>query len=65
MDQKILLKDQLFNKEAVEKIATRIHKVYSEFDQKSFTKNVLEKFPQLELTPRITWISKNLNIYFS
>jgi 3-methyladenine DNA glycosylase AlkC len=63
MDQKILLKDQLFNKEAVEKIATRIHKVYSEFDQKSFTKNVLEKFPQLELTPRITWISKNLNIY--
>lgn len=52
------LKDQLFNKQKVEYISGLIKEVYSDFSDKLFIIEVLEKFPELELTERITHISK-------
>lgn len=63
MDEKILLKDQLFNKTGVEKIAAEIKKTYPQFDKDSFIQNIIKEFPHLELTPRIKWITKNLKTY--
>ncbi len=63
MDEKVLLKDQLFNKNGVERIAEGIKKIYPSFNKKRFTKKVIEKFPELELTPRIKWITENLKTF--
>lgn len=58
MEEKILLKDQLFNDKSVKKITEEIKRVYSEFDDTHFTKIVLDNFPSLELSKRIYWISE-------
>ncbi len=50
------LKDQLFNKGKVKKIASEIASVYPSFEQAAFEKLVVEKFPELELMERIMWI---------
>lgn len=54
--EKFLLKDHLFNKQKVEKIANEIHKVYPKFDKNKFIKLTLGKFSELELKERISWI---------
>lgn len=54
---KTLLKDQLFNRAKVEKLATEIARVYPSFDAGSFAREALERFPELELKARIAWIA--------
>jgi 3-methyladenine DNA glycosylase AlkC len=50
------LKDQLFNKTKVSKIADEIVEVYPEFQTKQFVAKVTKKFPELELLQRLYWI---------
>ncbi|MCG9880132.1 MAG: DNA alkylation repair protein [Bacteroidia bacterium] len=54
------LKDHLFNKFKVEKIATEIGNVYPEFARQKFVKEVLQAFPNLELKERIYHITDSL-----
>lgn len=55
-EERFSLKDYLFNKEKVSKIAGEIKAVYPKFEDKKFIKKVLGKFPELELMKRIYWI---------
>jgi len=57
------LKDQLFNKQKVEYISGLIKNVYPDFLSLDFEKEVLEKFPELELKQRISHISDLLKKY--
>jgi 3-methyladenine DNA glycosylase AlkC len=54
--EKFLLKDHLFNRSKIEKIAHEIYKVYPDFNKTYFLQTVLNKFPELELKQRIYWI---------
>ena len=60
MVQKVLLKDLLFNKAKVEQIATELHRVYLPFHAETFVRDVIKKFPELELKARIAWIDECL-----
>ena len=60
MEQKILLKDLLFNKVKIERIAGEIYHVHSSFKKNEFVSDVITKFPQLELKARIAWIAECL-----
>jgi len=62
---KILLKDILFNRAKVEKIAGEIKAVYPDFKAEKFVVAVLEKFPDLELKARIRWITECLKRYLA
>ncbi len=55
-DERFSLKDYLFNKEKVVKISKEIKAVYGDFDDGKFAKQVLSKFPELELMERVYWI---------
>jgi 3-methyladenine DNA glycosylase AlkC len=57
---KFYLKDQLFNREKVEKLAKEIFAVYTDFKQKDFIEDVMTKFPELELKERIHHITEML-----
>lgn len=57
---KILLKDKLFNKAKVKKIAGEIQRIYPSFKKNEFVRNVVAKFPHLELKARIAWIAECL-----
>ncbi len=59
------LKDQLFNKEKVEYIAWLIKEVYWNFSNDKFSEEVLVKFPELELTQRISHISEMFKKHLS
>ena len=50
------LKDELFNKQKVSKIAGEIAAVYQEFEQSQFVTTVTKQFPQQELMERLNWI---------
>lgn len=63
MTEKFLLKDLLFNRVKVEKIATEIAQVYPSFDQSEFVGAVMARFPDLELKARIAWIAECLKRY--
>lgn len=63
MDEKLSLRDQLFNKQKVEKIAREIKGVYPEFNGTNFVKQTVVKFPQLGLVERSLWIAENLKKY--
>jgi 3-methyladenine DNA glycosylase AlkC len=63
MSETLLLKDVLFNKEKVEKIAKEIRQVYPSFRQAKFVADVLTKFPELELKARISWIAECLKTH--
>lgn len=63
MQEKILLKDKLFNKEKVEYLANIIKNVYADFEDKKFEKEVLSLFNELELKQRIKHISNMLEKY--
>jgi hypothetical protein len=60
---KFSLKDQLFNKEKVEYLSGLIKKVYPNFLDKNFEKEILDKFPELELKQRISHISDMIKKY--
>lgn len=53
------LKDHLFHRENVSKIAQDIKNVYPAFQQQEFIERVVKKFPELELKSRIDWIGQN------
>ena len=60
MAEKFSLKDHLFNKPKIEKIAGEIHRAYPAFPKSVFVREVVKKFPELELKARITWITECL-----
>ncbi len=57
------LKDQLFNKTAVGKLSTRLVDADPTFRKKDFERDVLARFPKLELKERIHWIVSTLETY--
>lgn len=63
MSEKSSLKDELFNKEKVYKIASEIKEIYISFKKEEFAEEVLEKFSELELKERISHIAKTLRKY--
>lgn len=63
MAEKVLLKDILFNREKVEKIAREIQRTYRPFKKDDFVRDVLAGFPARELKARITWIAECLKKY--
>jgi 3-methyladenine DNA glycosylase AlkC len=63
MAETFSLKDHLFNKGKVQKIAAEIAAVYPAFAEKVFVQEVVGKFPELELKARITWIAACLKKY--
>ena len=63
MAEKILLKDLLFNRGKVEKIANEIHHAHRSFKKNDFVRDVLARFPELELKARIAWIAGCLKKY--
>jgi len=58
-----LLKDKYFSKQKVKYLAWLIKWIYNDFSDKSFTKDVLIKLPELELKERIVAISIVLKKY--
>lgn len=63
MAEKVLLKDILFNKAKVEQIAGEIHRVHPSFKRNEFIHDVVNRFPELELKARISWIAECLKKY--
>jgi 3-methyladenine DNA glycosylase AlkC len=58
--EKFSLKDHLFNKQKVQKIAKEIQKTYTQFRQEEFVAQVTQLFPGLELKQRIVHIRETL-----
>jgi len=63
IEEKLLLKDQLFNKKKVEYLSGLIKKVNPDFLDSNFEKEILSKFPELELKERIICITNYLEKY--
>jgi 3-methyladenine DNA glycosylase AlkC len=63
MAEKFSLKDELFNPQKVNQIATEIKNVYQAFDQESFEKETVNAFENLELKERIAHIRDMLAKY--
>jgi len=63
MAENFSLKDELFNPQKVNQIATEIKNVYQEFEQASFEKETVEAFENLELKERIVHIRDMLAKY--
>lgn len=63
MAEKILLKDIFFNKPKIAQIASEIQRVYPSFKKNEFVRDVVVKFPELELKARISWITECLKKY--
>lgn len=63
MAEKFSLKDALFNKAKLIKIADEIHAVFPSFKSDEFVSTSLAAFPELELKARISWIRKRLHEY--
>ena len=63
LKEKFSLKDHLFNAKKIVYISNRIKDIYPEFSENQFQKNIIEKFPELELKERIFWIRENLKIF--
>lgn len=57
---KVLLKDLLFNRDAIELITGEIGRVHRAFPAKAFRRTVLAGFPDRELKARIGWIAECL-----
>ncbi len=63
MKEKVLLKDQLYNRKKVEKIAREITVVYPSFHPVSFTDDTLASFASLELKERMYHVRDMLAKY--
>lgn len=55
--EKVLLKNELFNKETVSILSSAVKAVYEPLDEERFLNDVLHEFPHLELMDRIHWIT--------
>lgn len=62
-EEKFSLKDHLFNPKKIEQISNEIFQVYPEFEKDRFIKEVVTKFPKLELKERIYHITLCLMKY--
>lgn len=62
-EEKFSLKDHLFNRDKVQKIAVEIAAVYPEFKTDSFVNEVVVAFPKLELKQRIEHIADCFSRY--
>ncbi len=62
-NQKVPLKDILFNRVKIEQVASEIHNVYPSLRTREFTREVVVKFPELELKSRISWVAQCLKKY--
>lgn len=62
-EQKFSLKDHLFNKAKVEKIAAELQKAHPAFEKGKFIQEVVSEFPKLELMERIYHIRDILKKY--
>lgn len=60
---KFYLKDRLFNQEKVTRVASEIKRVHLEFNDTRFIKDVLQKFPELELKARTSHVGEMLRHY--
>jgi 3-methyladenine DNA glycosylase AlkC len=63
MADKILLKDLLFNRRKVEQLAREIQHANPSFEVNKFVRDVVGRFPELELKARITWMAACLKTY--
>ncbi len=63
MDKKLLLKDQLFNRQKVSLLSDELHEAFPLFQKIKFVLEIVEKFPELELKARIAWMTKCLKKY--
>ena len=61
--KKILLKDQLFNDQGVNRLADEIKSVWQPFKKDTFTEEVIQAFPSLELKERMYHIRDLLAVY--
>jgi 3-methyladenine DNA glycosylase AlkC len=55
--QRVLLKDQLFNRGKVAQIAAELSGAQRTFDASAFETQVMSRLPELELKQRIAWIA--------
>lgn len=62
-EKQFLLKDHLFNKDKVNRLAAEIKSVYPEFRRDKFVKELVTRFPKLELMERIGAIREALYKY--
>lgn len=62
-EDKFSLKDHLFNRVKIEKIAEEIVSVYPDFEKDQFINSVIQKFPELELKARIYHITDCLKAH--
>lgn len=60
-EKKFSLKDDLFNEKLVKYLSGLIHKAYPKLNQSKFEKDIISKFPELELMERVYWIRENLD----
>lgn len=63
MKERFSLKDHLFNKDTVTYLADIFVAADADFNKKKFVSEVMEKFPELELKERISWITEVLTKY--
>lgn len=56
-NQRVLLKDQLFNRDKVAQIAAELSRSQRTFDASAFERQVMSRLPELELKQRIAWIA--------
>ena len=61
--EKIILKDIMFNREKVSIFSSAIKNVYSDFQEEKYINETLEKFPELELKQRIYHMKDMLKKY--
>jgi 3-methyladenine DNA glycosylase AlkC len=59
-EKKFLLKDQLFNPKNVHYLAELLKNAYPKFELTKFEKEVLAKFPELELKERMVWVREKM-----
>jgi len=57
------LKDLLFNPQTLDTLSARLKQADPEFRKRQFDRDVLARFPQLELKQRISWIVTTLKSY--
>lgn len=61
--EKIILKDMMFNRTKVSILSGYIKHVYPDFDEQGYINQTVEKFPELELKERIHHMKDMLKIY--
>lgn len=65
MAEKFSLKDHLFNEVKVKKLGCEIKQAFPDFDENSFVKYNMTRFPDLELKERITCIASGLKLHLT